>query len=59
MTATTVKSMNLLMQRRASRINAKVPGEMKKLIIETAKQMNMSESKFIMIAIAEKLERIS
>ena len=55
MTDTTVNRMNILIQKGSARINAKVSGELKRLLVEAAGKMNMSESQYINLAIAEKL----
>jgi len=55
MTDTTVNRMNILIQKGSARINAKVSAELKRLLVEAACKMNMSESQYIKLAIAEKL----
>jgi len=57
MTATTVKRMNLLIQRNEARISIKVPAQMKLDVNENASKMNMSDSQYIKLAISERLEK--
>jgi len=59
MTATTVKRMNLLIQRNEARISIKVPAQMKLDVNENASRMNMSDSQYIKLAISERLEKDS
>lgn len=58
MTETTANSMNLLVQKGSARLNAKCPGEMKRLVVKASGMMNMSESQFIKMAVAEKLDKV-
>ena len=55
MNTTTANSMNFLIQRNDDRINAAVPGVMRKLIQETAQKLNMSESAYIKLALQNQL----
>lgn len=57
MTDTTVKRMNLLIQRNEARISIKVPAQMKHDVNENASRMNMSDSQYIKLAISERLEK--
>ena len=57
MSATTVKSTNLLIQKNEKRINAKVPAEMKRLIQKEAGRNNMTESQYIRISVQNQLIR--
>lgn len=59
MTDTTVKRMNLLIQRNEARISIKVPAQMKLDVNENASRMNMSDSQYIKLAISERLEKDS
>lgn len=59
MTDTTVKRMNLLIQRNEARISIKVPAQMKLDVNENASQMNMSDSQYIKLAISDRLEKDS
>ena len=57
MTATTVNSMNFLVERCDARISAKVPQVMKDIIESEAMRLNVTESNYIKMAIQEKYER--
>jgi predicted DNA-binding protein len=57
MTDTTVNRMNLLIQRNSKHINAKVPEDMKTLILKFSKKYNMTESQYIKLAISERLDK--
>jgi len=59
MTNTTVKRMNLLIQRNEARISIKVPAQMKLDVNENASRMNMSDSQYIKLAISDRLEKDS
>lgn len=50
--------MNILLQRSTERINSLVPSEMKKMMIQAEKKLNMNESQFIKLCIIEKLDRM-
>ena len=58
MDKTTVDSMKLLMQKNTKRINSVVSEEMKLLMMKAQQELEMNESKFIRLSIAEKLERM-
>jgi hypothetical protein len=57
MTNTTIKSMNILLEKNENRINAKVPARMKELIEVYAEKLNMSSSQYIKLALNERLEK--
>lgn len=57
MTTTTSKRMDLLIQRNEARISIKVPAQMKREVGENARQMNMSDSQYIKLAISERLDK--
>ena len=57
MKTTTANRMNFLLQKNDDRINASVPKEMRMLIKTTSAKMKMSESSYIKMALAERLEK--
>ena len=57
MTLTTDKKMFLLMEKNEERINAKVSKRMKELILTCADKLNINESQYVKLAIAERLEK--
>ncbi|MFV0376876.1 MAG: hypothetical protein ACK5JD_06180 [Mangrovibacterium sp.] len=59
MNATTANRMNFLLQKNDDRINAAIPKEMRVLIKEVSARLKMSESNYIKMALAERLERDS
>lgn len=59
MNATTANRMNFLLQKNDDRINAAVPKEMRVLIKKVSARLKMSESTYIKMALAERLERDS
>ncbi len=57
MTATTVKSMNLLLEKPETMISVKIPSRMKVLIETSAASLNMNVSQYIKLAINDRLEK--
>jgi hypothetical protein len=55
MNTTTTNSMNFLIQRNDDRINAAIPTEMRRLIKEISKKLNMSESSYMKLALQNQL----
>lgn len=55
---TTANRMNLLLQPNTERINSAVSAELKNQMIKAEEDLNVNESKFIKIAIVEKLDRM-
>jgi len=53
----TVNRMKLLAQKNDSNVNASVPIELKKMVVEQSESDNMNVSQFIKMALIEKLER--
>jgi predicted DNA-binding protein len=49
--------MNILFEKNDSHINAKVPREMKELIVQISRHLNMNESQYIKLAIKERIEK--
>ena len=47
----------IINQKGSARINAKVSSELKKILVQVSSNLNISESLFIKMAIAEKLEK--
>lgn len=57
MTNTTTKRTNILIQRNTRMISAKVPEEMKLMIEEFAKKLNVTNSQYVKLAISERFEK--
>ena len=57
MTVTTVKSMNLLLEKPEKMISVKIPSRMKVLIEASAASLNMNVSQYIKLAINDRLEK--
>lgn len=54
---TTVKRMNILLQKRKSRLDMRVPTELKELVIEKSISSGVDYTTFMMVAAIEKIER--
>ena len=57
MTATTVKSMNMLLERPDTMISVKITSEMKRVIEESAASLNMNVSDYIRLAMVDRIEK--
>jgi uncharacterized protein (DUF1778 family) len=55
--STTVKRMNILLQKRKARLDMRVPAELKQLVIEKSKASEIDYTTFMMVAALEKIER--
>lgn len=55
--STTVKRMNILLQKRKARLDMRVPAELKQLVIEKSKASDIDYTTFMMVAALEKIER--
>ncbi len=57
MKTTTTNRMNFFLQKNDDRINAAVPKEMRMQLKKVSAKMKMSESSYIKMALAERLEK--
>lgn len=55
--STTVKRMNILLQKRKARLDMRVPVELKELVMEKSKASDIDYTTFMMVAALEKIER--